>query len=123
MKDKSQKEVRTSILNPELLDEGRKRIVRAAIKVFAEKGYVLSTTRELAQACDMSEAAMYRYVGSKRDILALISYTVENFYIKLRDYEKELKEVTPYMVERVIKKCLDLDDACVLVVRGIRGVQ
>jgi len=37
-----------------------------------EKGFHQTTMRDVAEACDMSPGALYRYVGSKGDILYLL---------------------------------------------------
>jgi len=65
--------IRSKILNDEVLNDGRERIARSVIPVIAKKGYGNTSTSELAEACGMSEAAMYRYVGTKADILHIIS--------------------------------------------------
>jgi len=70
------RKIRTTIVNPDLLDERRERIARDAIKIIVKQGYARTTTREIAEACGMSEGAMYRYVGSKADILHLIGRTI-----------------------------------------------
>ena len=56
-------------------DERRKRIVRAAVPLFARKGFAGTTTRELAEAAGISEALLFRHFPSKqllyREILRL----------------------------------------------------
>jgi AcrR family transcriptional regulator len=56
-------------------DERRKAIVRAAVPLFARKGFAGSTTRELAEAAGISEALLFRHFPSKqllyREILQL----------------------------------------------------
>ncbi|MBN1487565.1 MAG: TetR/AcrR family transcriptional regulator [Anaerolineae bacterium] len=50
----------------------RYEIVNAAALIFAEKGYVSTTTKEIAEAADMAEGTLYNYFGTKRDILLAI---------------------------------------------------
>lgn len=56
-------------------DERRKRIVQAAVPLFARKGFAGTTTRELAEAAGISEALLFRHFPSKqllyREILRL----------------------------------------------------
>jgi len=56
-------------------DERRKAIVRAAVPLFARKGFAGTTTRELAEAAGISEALLFRHFPSKqllyREILQL----------------------------------------------------
>ena len=56
-------------------DERRKAIVRAAVPLFARRGFAGTTTRELAEAAGISEALLFRHFPSKqllyREILLL----------------------------------------------------
>ncbi len=46
----------------------RSQILDAAETVFAARGYHGATTREIAQAADVSEGTLYNYFASKRDL-------------------------------------------------------
>jgi AcrR family transcriptional regulator len=46
----------------------RTQILEAAEAVFAAKGYHGATTREIAQAADVSEGTLYNYFANKRDL-------------------------------------------------------
>src|SRR5436309_362793 len=56
-------------------DERRSAIVRAAVPLFARKGFAGTTTRELAEAAAISEALLFRHFPTKkllyREILSL----------------------------------------------------
>jgi len=47
----------------------RTQILDAAATVFAEKGFHRATTREIADAADVSEGTIYNYFDSKEDLL------------------------------------------------------
>lgn len=64
-------EIRTYSADTALVAERRKHIVQHALRLFARKGYDRTTMDEVLHACDMSKGALYHYVGSKEDILAL----------------------------------------------------
>jgi AcrR family transcriptional regulator len=49
-------------------DERRKAIVTAAVPLFARKGFAGTTTRELAEAADISEGLLFRHFPSKRHL-------------------------------------------------------
>lgn len=49
-------------------DERRKAIVRAAVPLFARKGFAGTTTRELAEAAGISEALLFRHFSSKQSL-------------------------------------------------------
>ena len=47
----------------------KNQILEAACIVFHEKGYDRATTKEIAEAADVSEGTLYNYFDSKRDLL------------------------------------------------------
>jgi AcrR family transcriptional regulator len=65
-------------------------IVDAAIKVFSEKGFRGSTTRELAAAVGVSEPVLYQHFGTKSELYAAIidskSHDVEKVVADLESY-------------------------------------
>jgi len=50
-----------------------RRIMRAALESFAERGYHATTTREISQRANLSPTAMYAHFRSKMDLLVMIS--------------------------------------------------
>ncbi|HXK41447.1 MAG TPA: TetR/AcrR family transcriptional regulator [Anaerolineae bacterium] len=44
----------------------------AAVRLFAEKGYMHTTTKEIAEAADVAEGTLYNYFGGKREILLAV---------------------------------------------------
>jgi AcrR family transcriptional regulator len=48
-------------------------ILKAAETVFSQKGYERATTREIADAADVSEGTLYNYFGSKSDLLDAVA--------------------------------------------------
>src|SRR3954453_21480393 len=56
-------------------EERRASIVQAAIRLFAEKGFRGTTTRELAAAVGVSEPILYEHFRTKRDLYAAIIET------------------------------------------------
>jgi TetR/AcrR family transcriptional regulator, transcriptional repressor of aconitase len=53
-------------------DERRKAIVAAALPLFARNGFAGTTTRELAEAANISEALLFRHFPSKKQLYAEI---------------------------------------------------
>jgi TetR/AcrR family transcriptional regulator, transcriptional repressor of aconitase len=49
-------------------DERHKAIVRAAVPLFARKGFAGTTTRELAEAAGISEALLFKHFPSKQSL-------------------------------------------------------
>jgi AcrR family transcriptional regulator len=54
-------------------DERISRIIAEARKVLAEKGYERFVTAEVAARCGISEAAIYKYFATKRDLLIRVA--------------------------------------------------
>ncbi|MGA2110905.1 MAG: TetR/AcrR family transcriptional regulator [Anaerolineales bacterium] len=50
----------------------RKEIMDAAARLFAERGYAGSTTKDIAVAADIGESTLYGYFPSKREVLVAI---------------------------------------------------
>ena len=65
-------QIPTTVKNKKLVKKRREQIVRAAIELFARKGYHETTLRDLAEESEISYGNIYDYVGSKDDILFLI---------------------------------------------------
>lgn len=47
----------------------RQEIIEAATRVFSQKGYAATTTRDIANEADIGESTLYNYFPGKRDIL------------------------------------------------------
>jgi AcrR family transcriptional regulator len=58
--------------NDKLVEQRRKVIIEAAIRVFAQKSYASATVQEIAEVAGMAIGNVYRYIGLKQDILHLI---------------------------------------------------
>lgn len=61
-----------AVKNQILVRERRAALIRAAIEVFAAKGYHASRVSDVAGAAGMSQGTVYNYVGSKEDLLLMI---------------------------------------------------
>ena len=96
-------DIRTYSDNETLVAERRQHIAECAIKVFLKKGYHGTTMRELARACAMSEGSLYRYIGSKDDILHLICTARARGIERLEGLLHELDAVSP---TEALKACI-----------------
>lgn len=59
-------------------DETKRMIVASAAKVFSRRGYTAGTTKEIAAELQMSQPAVYHYIGSKALLLDEIAMLVAN---------------------------------------------
>jgi AcrR family transcriptional regulator len=58
-------------------EERTEQIVRKATELFSNDGYGKVTVKQLAAACGVTEAALYRYFGSKEDIYSAVLDNIE----------------------------------------------
>lgn len=73
MSERSVKTLANSrIRDTALINQRRAEIVRGAIKVFKEKGFHVSTVRDIGEAAGLTQGTLYNYVRSKEDILFLV---------------------------------------------------
>lgn len=65
-------DIPTQIKNPALVDQRRRQIAEAAVKLFIKNGFHKTTTRQIVQATGFSIGSLYEYVASKEDVLYLV---------------------------------------------------
>lgn len=73
-------DIPTQIKNADLVNRRRHQITEAAVRLFIEKGFHKTTTREIASAAGVSIGSLYEYVASKEDVLYLVC---ESIYIEV----------------------------------------
>lgn len=61
------------IASPELALRRRRQILEAALACFRRRGFHQATMQEICAAAGISAGALYRYFGSKADIIAAIA--------------------------------------------------
>ena len=66
------KDIPTQVKNPDLVDRRRGQIADAAVKLFIERGFHKTTTRQIAKASGFSIGSLYEYFATKEDILYLV---------------------------------------------------
>jgi len=60
------------------IERHRKTIMDAAAELFAQKGYMATTTKDIAEAVDVGESTLYGYFSSKKELLqAILSQQAE----------------------------------------------
>jgi TetR/AcrR family fatty acid metabolism transcriptional regulator len=91
-------------------DDKRERILRAAVKVFAKKGFYASRVSEIAKAAGVADGTIYLYFDSKDDVLeSLFEDRTERLLIALRT-ELAKEPDPPARVRRLIELQLGLLD-------------
>ncbi len=74
--------------------ERKELILKAAERIFAEKGYRMTSVTDIVEASDIGRGTFYLYFSSKKDIfLELIEFYFERFASILRENHRELEKV------------------------------
>ncbi len=95
--------VRTLSKNEALVQERREQIIQGAFKVFLRKGYKATRLRDIAEACNMSEGSIYRYIGNKDDLLHLLCLKRARGRERLEWVMAEAGDVS---ITEALRKCL-----------------
>ncbi|MCM3760040.1 TetR/AcrR family transcriptional regulator [Alkalihalobacillus oceani] len=66
------KSVPSMVKDPQLVKKRREQMVKGAVRLFIEKGFHRTTTREIAKESGFSIGTLYEYIGSKEDVLYLV---------------------------------------------------
>ena len=73
-------------------DQKRKEILKIGTRLFVEKGFENTTTRDIARAAGISNAALYYYFDSKEHLLyQTLDETVSSGLYRIREIEQSNK--------------------------------
>lgn len=76
----------SSVKDSSLIEKRRNQIVKASIKLFKQKGFAKTTTREIAKESGFSIGTLYEYVRTKEDVLLLVFDNInKNVFDKLKE--------------------------------------
>jgi len=67
-----QENIRAYSKNTKLVGRWRNHIAGRAVALFVKKGFEKTSIREIADACGMTVGNLYRYIGTKEDVLYLV---------------------------------------------------
>ncbi|MEW5910062.1 MAG: TetR/AcrR family transcriptional regulator, partial [Thermodesulfobacteriota bacterium] len=66
----------TKIKNTDIVARRRRQIADAAVKLFIDRGFHKTTTRQIARSAGVSIGSLYEYIASKEDILYLVCESI-----------------------------------------------
>nr|WP_029681588.1 TetR/AcrR family transcriptional regulator [Picosynechococcus sp. NKBG15041c] len=72
-------------------DQPRDRILKAALQLFAQKGYEKTTTKELAEKAKVAEGTLFRHFSNKKSIL--VEVATLGWMDLLTDFLTEMSEM------------------------------
>ncbi len=82
-------------------EERRDAITRAVIPVFAKKGFAATTTKDLAQASNVSEALLYRHFPSKESLFGHIQDQICSTESSIHQFVHALKPGSESIVKMI----------------------
>src|SRR3954453_21774240 len=68
----TKRQVKSSVKDESLIEKRREQMIRGAVKLFKEKGFHRTTTREIAKEAGFSIGTLYEYIRTKEDVLYLV---------------------------------------------------
>ena len=74
----TKREVKSSVKDESLIEKRREQMIRGAVKLFKEKGFHRTTTREIAKEAGFSIGTLYEYIRTKEDVLYLVCDSIYN---------------------------------------------
>lgn len=86
------------------MTEKQGKILQSALKLFAEKGYHSTSTREIAENAEVSEALIFRHFSNKEGLLEAVLKDGENKAKKI--YMDVIMETDP---RKLIRKTLEMN--------------
>ena len=86
----SKREVKSSVKDESLIEMRREQMIRGAVKLFKEKGFHRTTTREIAKEAGFSIGTLYEYIRTKEDVLFLVCDSI---------YEEVLSRLSVFAIE------------------------
>ena len=113
----------------QLISSRRAHIAACASRVFIKKGFEAANIPDIADACNMSVGSLYRYVGSKEDILYLVidhGIQRETTFVK-KTFEKA-KSMDPVAaiklaISELIKSVDEIRDIIMLSYRTMQNIE
>ena len=105
--------VASLVTDTKLVEERRGQILRAAVKLFSDKGYYATTISQIAREAGVSTGLIYQYFKDKDDVLFLTLKLV------LETYEHEIPPRLEGIEHPVERLCMALWAYC-SIVDGLR---
>jgi AcrR family transcriptional regulator len=100
---------RSERLNREMREASRRRILKAALRLFAAHGYAGTSIRMIAESAGISVGLLYNYFPSKADLLGAL------FEESMRDVQASFASAEaaapPERIDRLVRSSFEILDA------------
>lgn len=110
-------------LNQETMPAGKRKVMLAALHLFANNGFPATTTAQIAKQAQVSEGTIYKYFSSKRDLLTKLLTPVfteikSSFLMKFADYQ-QLGDLVNFIINDRLKFIEDNFDLTKIVLQEL----
>ncbi|WP_164667553.1 TetR/AcrR family transcriptional regulator [Virgibacillus doumboii] len=78
----TQDQILSSVKDVQLVEKRRNQMIKGAMKLFKEKGFHRTTTREIAKESGFSIGTLYEYIRTKEDVLFLVCDAI---YVQVKE--------------------------------------
>lgn len=92
---------------PEYKEEAKQRIMEAALKIFAQRGYDATTMETIGKSLGVSEGAIYAYFDNKRELFKAILEWSRNRFERMASLSYETKEPLEVFLKSVVDMISD----------------
>ncbi|WP_338450250.1 TetR/AcrR family transcriptional regulator [Niallia oryzisoli] len=97
------REVHASVKDERLIQKRRDQMINGAVKLFIEKGFHRTTTREIARSAGFSIGTLYEYIRTKEDVLYLVC---DRIYDQVRERLYEILDTKPQTTLEELKQAI-----------------
>lgn len=97
----------TQIKNSKLVQQKRRRLIKAATKIFLKKGYDKTSLRDISRKSGLTMGNIYNYINKKEDILYLVHQDTMRVYGKLLDRLTLRNAISGEELQEMIKDALE----------------
>ena len=117
-------------LNQQEIPAGKKKVLLAALHLFANHGFHATTTAEIAHQAGVSEGTIYKYFGSKKELLTALLIPIlttvrDSFFGEIKHYD-HLSDLVKFIIDNRISFVRDNFDLIKIVMQeafgGSRGI-
>ncbi|MHA6250653.1 TetR/AcrR family transcriptional regulator [Oceanobacillus sp. CAU 1775] len=103
-------QVLSSVKDQDLIKVRREQMIQGAVKLFKEKGFHRTTTREIAKESGFSIGTLYEYIRKKEDVLFLVCDSIYEEVQERMDKAIHLDNPSIESLEAVIRSYFILMD-------------
>lgn len=100
----------SSVKDEDLIKKRRNQMIQGAMRLFKEKGFHRTTTREIAQESGFSIGTLYEYIRTKEDVLFLVCDYIYDGVRERLESALQVESPSKERVEAIIRSYYELMD-------------